>query len=86
MISHMALFSRNSSVSFFLPQSLREYIEKTNNVTWIGDGQLLWWILEKILPPKEYDSITEYRLNKKIIEKLIGTYVNSEGNLVTPSI
>lgn len=81
MISHMALFSRNSSVSFF-PQSLREYIEKTNNVI----CQLLWWILEKILPPEEYNSITEYRLNKKIIEKLLGTYIDSEGNLVIPSI
>lgn len=72
-------------IKFFFPQSLREYIEKTNNVTWIGDGRLLWWIIEKILP-EEYSSITEYRLNKKIIEKLLGTYVDSEGNLVTPSI
>lgn len=72
-------------ITFFIPQSLREYIEKTNNVTWIGDGRLLWWILEKILP-EEYSSITEYLLNKKIIEKLLGTYVDSEGNLVTPSI
>ena len=73
-------------IKFFFPQSLREYIEKTNNVTWIGDGRLLWWILQDILPSEEYNSITEYRLNKKIIEKLLGTYIDSEGNLVTPSI
>ena len=73
-------------ITFFFPQSLREYIEKTKNVTWIGNGNLLWWILQDILPSEEYNSITEYRLNKKIIEKLLGTYVDSEGNLVTPSI
>lgn len=73
-------------IKFFFPQSLREYIEKTNNVTWIGNGQLLWWILEKILPLEEYNSITECRLNKKIIEKLLSTYIGTEGNLITPSI
>lgn len=73
-------------IKFFFPQSLREYIEKTKNVTWIGNGSLLWWILQEILPSEEYNSITEYRLNKKIIEKLLGTYIDTEGNLVTPTI
>lgn len=73
-------------ITFFIPQSLREYIEKTKNVTWIGNGSLLWWILQDILPSEEYHSITECRLNKNILEKLLGTYIDSEGNLVTPSV
>lgn len=73
-------------ITFFFPQSLREYIEKTKNVTWNGNGNLLWWVLQDILPSEEYNSITEYRLNKKIIEKLLSTYIDSEGNLVTSSI
>ena len=84
--SRIYFIQDGENIKFFFPQSLREYIEKTNNVTWIGDGQLLWWILQDILPSEEYNSITEYRLNKKIIEKLLGTYIDSEGNLVTSSI
>lgn len=73
-------------ITFFFPQSLREYIEKTKNVTWIGNGNLLWWILQDILPSEEYNSITEFKLNKNVLKKLLSTYIDNEGNLVTSPI
>ena len=73
-------------IKFFFPQSLREYIEKTKGVTWNGNGSLLWWILEEIIPEDEFNSIKDCKLDRNIILKVLGTYVDSEGNLVTPSI
>ena len=73
-------------IKFFFPQSLREYIEKTKNVTWNGNGSLLWWLLQIILPQNANNVITDHNLDRSTILKILGTYVNSEGNLVTPSI
>lgn len=75
---------KNQYIQFFFPQSLREYIENKNE-NWNGNGSLLWWTLKEILSREEYNSITECRLNKNILEKLLGTYVDSEGKLVKPS-
>ena len=83
--SRIYFIQDGESIQFFFPQSLREYIEKTKNVTWNGNGNLLWWILQDILTTEEYNSITECRLNKNILEKLLGTYIDSEGKLVKPS-
>ena len=73
-------------ITFFFPHSLKEYIEKTNDISWTGTGDLLYFLLKEILPKDEYDSITDNNLTKDIILKVLGTYVDSEGNLVTPSI
>ena len=73
-------------IKFFFPQSLREYIEKTKNVTWNGNGSLLWWLLQIILPQNANNVITDHNLDRSTILKILGTYVNSEGNLVTASI
>lgn len=73
-------------IKFFFPQSLREYIEKTKNVTWNGNGSLLWWLLQIILPQNANNVITDHNLDRSTILKILGTYVNSEGNLVTSSI
>ena len=74
------------NIKFFFPQSLRDYIERANGMTWTGTGDLLWSLLREILPKDVYDGITDHKLPRDIILKVLGTYVDSEGNLVTPSI
>ena len=73
-------------ITFFFPQSLRDYIENASGKTWTGTGDLLYLLLKEILPKDEYDSITDNNLTRDIILKVLGTYVDEERNLVTPSV
>lgn len=84
--SRIYFIQNGELIQFFFPQSLREYIENNKNVKWNGNGSLLWWLLQIILPQNTNNVITDHNLDRSTILKILGTYVNSEGNLVTPSI